>query len=247
MWAVFLRAEGDGPLFLSSVTWAIAFAFLSPRPKRVDAASVLRGRLMKEAHLANALLEQARQGDREALGRLLEAQRAALHRQAERQLDGRIAVRADASDIIQQTFLEAHRSFRQFAGQDARELTAWLQRILDHKVAGAIRDHALLQKRSVRRDRSLDDSHGGVASLKKELDAGLSTPSQKAIRGEEEQHLMEALSGLPDDQREAVRLRHLEGLALADIARHLGRSPAATAGLIKRGLQVLRRNLRRDQ
>jgi RNA polymerase sigma-70 factor (ECF subfamily) len=169
-----------------------------------------------------------------------------LHRQAERQLDERIAVRVDASDIIQQTFLEAHRSFRQFAGRDARELTAWLQRILDHKVAGAIRDHALLQKRSVRRDRSLDDSHGGVASLKKELDAGLSTPSQKAIRGEEEQHLMEALSALPDDQREAVRLRHLEGLALADIARHLGRSPAATAGLIKRGMQVLRRQLRRD-
>ena len=246
MWACFFRAEGDGLLFLSSVSWAIASAFLSPRPKRVDAASVLRGRSMKEARSANALLEQARQGDRDALGRLLEAQRAGLHRQAERQLDGRIAVRVDASDVIQQTFLEAHRSFRQFAGQDARELNAWLQRILDHKVAGAIRDHALLQKRSVRRDRSLDDSHGGMASLKKELDAGLSTPSQKAIRGEEEQHLMEALSALPDDQREAVRLRHLEGLALADIARHLGRSPAATAGLIKRGMQVLRRQLRRD-
>jgi RNA polymerase sigma-70 factor (ECF subfamily) len=201
---------------------------------------------MKEAHSANALLELARQGDREALGRLLEARRAPLHRQAERQLDGRIAVRVDPSDVIQQTFLEAHRSFQQFAGQDARELTAWLQRILDHKIAGAIRDHALLQKRNVHRDRSMDDSHGGMASLKKKLDAGLSTPSQKAIRGEEEHLLMEALNALPDDQREAVRLRHLEGLALADIAQQLGRTPAATAGLIKRGMQVLRRQLRRD-
>ena len=201
---------------------------------------------MKEGRFANALLEKARQGDREALGRLLEAQRAALHRLAERQLGGPIAVRVDASDIIQQTFLEAHRGFRQFAGQDERELTAWLLRILDHKVAGAIRDHALLQKRNVHRDRSMDDSHRGMASLKNELDAGISTPSQKVIRGEEEQLLMKALSVLPDDQREAVRLRHLEGLALADIARHLGRSPAATAGLIKRGMQVLRRRLRRD-
>ena len=200
---------------------------------------------MKEAQFANALLEKARQGDREALGRLLEAQRAALHRLAERQLDGQIAARVDASDIIQQTFLEAHRSFSQFAGQDARELTAWLQGILDHKVAGAIRDHALLQKRSVYRDRSMDDSHGGGASLKNELDAGVSTPSQRAIRGEEEELLMKALSVLPDDQREAVRLRHLEGWALADIARHLGRSPAATAGLIKRGMQALRRQLGR--
>ncbi|HEY7326767.1 MAG TPA: sigma-70 family RNA polymerase sigma factor [Gemmataceae bacterium] len=195
---------------------------------------------------STVLLEQARQGDREALGQLFEAQRAALHRLAERQLDGRIAVRMDASDIIQQTFLEAHRSFRQFVGQNPQQLVAWLEGILDHKIASVIRDHALLQKRAVQRERSLDDSHRGMASLKQELDAGLSTPSQKAMRGEQEQLLMEALSALPDDQRAAVRLRHLEGWALADIARHLGRSPAATAGLIKRGMQALRRQLGRD-
>ena len=202
---------------------------------------------MKEGRFANALLEKARQGDREALGRLLEAQRAALHRLAERQLDERIAVRVDASDIIQQTFLEAHRSFQQFAGQDARQLAAWLERILDHKIAGAIRDHALLQKRNVGRDQSLDDSHGGAGPLKQELDAGLSSPSQKAMRTEEAQRLAQALTALPDDQREAVRLRHLEGWALADIARHLGRTPAATAGLIKRGMQALRRRLHRRE
>jgi RNA polymerase sigma-70 factor (ECF subfamily) len=199
---------------------------------------------MKEAIPPNDLLEQALQGDREALGRLLEAQRAALHRLAERQLEGRIAARVDASDILQQTFLEAHRCFPQFAGHDARELCAWLHSILDHKVAAAIRDHTLLQKRNVGRERSLDDSCGGAAQpLKQELDAGLSTPSQRAIRGEEAERLSRALTALPDDQREAVRLRHLEGWALDDIARHLGRSPAATAGLIKRGMQALRRRL----
>jgi RNA polymerase sigma-70 factor (ECF subfamily) len=202
---------------------------------------------MGEALPANALLEQARRGDREALGRLLEAQRAALHRLAERQLGGRIAARVDASDIIQQTFLEAHRTFPQFAGHDPRELTAWLQIILDHKVAGAIRDHALLQKRDVRRDQSLDDSHGGATPLKQELAAGLSSPSQRAIREEEARLLAQALEVLPEDQREAVRLRHLEGWALADIARHLGRTPAATAGLIKRGMQALRRRLHRRE
>jgi RNA polymerase sigma-70 factor, ECF subfamily len=242
----FFSVEGDGRLVLSSVASAIARGLLELRPKRFTAVSALRGSSMKEADFANALLEQARQGDREALGRLLEAQRAALRRLAQRQLDRRIAVRLDASDIIQQTFLEAHRSFERFAGQDARQLVAWLEGILDHKVAGAIRDHALLQKRNVHQDRSLDDSHGGVASLKQELDAGLSTPSQKAIQGEQEQQLMQALSVLPDDQREAVRLRHLEGWALADIAQHLGRSSAATAGLIKRGMKALRHQLCQD-
>src|SRR5262249_6399683 len=141
------------------------------------------------------------------------------------------------------TFLEAYRSFPQFAGHDVRELGAWLEGILDHKVASAIRDHTLLQKRDMRRERSMDDSQGGGAPFKEGLDAGLSSPSQKAIRGEDVQHLSRALTALPDDQREAVRLRHLEGWALADIARRLGRSPAATAGLIKRGMRALRRQL----
>jgi RNA polymerase sigma-70 factor (ECF subfamily) len=193
----------------------------------------------------NELLRQALQGDREVLGRLLEAQRAALHRLAERQLEGRVAARVGASDVIQQTFLEAYRSFPQFAGRDARELVAWLQRILDHKVASVIRDHTLLQKRNVGRERSLDDSRSGAVSLKQELGVGRSSPSQKAIRGEDEERLSQALTALPGDQREAVRLRHLEGWALADIARHLGRTPAATAGLIKRGLQALRRQMHR--
>jgi RNA polymerase sigma-70 factor (ECF subfamily) len=189
------------------------------------------------------LLQQARRGDLDALGQLLETQRTALRRLAEGRLGERIEVRVDASDVIQQTFLEAHRSFQQFAGQDARELSAWLHGILDHKVAGAVRDHTLLQKRDVRREQSMDDSHGGKAPLKQQLNAGHSSPSQKAIRGEEEQRLFEALTSLPDDQREAVRLRHLEGWALADIAQHLGRSPTATAGLIKRGMQTLRHRL----
>jgi RNA polymerase sigma-70 factor (ECF subfamily) len=199
-----------------------------------------------EALTLDELLDLAIQGDREALGRLLETQRADMHRVAERQLDARIAVRVDASDVIQQTFLEAYRSFPQFAGRDPRELVAWLRSILDHKVAAAIRNHALLQKRNVGRERSLDDSHGGGAPLKADLDAPVSSPSQKAIRGEEAERLAEALAALPDDQREAVRLRHLEGWPLADIARHLGRTPAATAGLIKRGMKALRRELHRS-
>src|SRR5262249_55661756 len=150
---------------------------------------------------ANEWLQQARQGDREALGCLLEAQRAALHRLAERQLGSRIAVRVDASDVIQQTFLEAHRNFPQFAGRDAQDLAAWVQAILDHKVASAIRDHTLLQKRNVRRERSMDESRAGEGSVKQELDAGLTSPSQKVMRGEDAERLTQALVALPDDQR----------------------------------------------
>jgi len=190
------------------------------------------------------LIEWARRGNGEALGRLLELHRPVLHRLAVRQLDGRVAVRVAASDVIQQTFLEAHRRFGQFAGRREQEWAAWLRAILDHRVAGAIRDHALLQKRTVRRERSMDDEQGSKPGLKQGLDAGYSSPSQQAMRVEDEARLEGALGALPEDQREAVRLRHLEGWALEDIARRLDRTPAATAGLIKRGMQALRRRLR---
>ena len=196
-----------------------------------------------DAASTSDLLERARRGDAEALGRLLELHRPVLHHLAQRQLDGRIAVRVAASDVIQQTFLEAHRRFGQFAGREELEWNAWLRAILEHRVAGAIRDHALLQKRTVRRERSMDQDQGSEPGLKQGLDAGHSSPSQKAMRVEEKARLEGALGALPEDQREAVRLRHLEGWALADIARRMNRTPAATAGLIKRGMQALRRRL----
>jgi RNA polymerase sigma-70 factor (ECF subfamily) len=189
------------------------------------------------------LLRQARQGDEAALGRLLEQHRESLNRLAERQLQGRLAVRAGASDVVQQTFLEAHRCFGQFAGQGDAELLSWLRTILQHNIAGIIRDHALLQKRSVRREQSLADSHGGAASTPPEPAAKQSTPSQRAMRSEDADRLERGLAALPEDQREAVRLRHLEGWPLDRIAEHMGRSAAATAGLIKRGMQALRKQL----
>jgi RNA polymerase sigma-70 factor (ECF subfamily) len=193
---------------------------------------------------ARDLLARARQGDSAARGQLLELYRPRLHEMAARQLDGRVAVRVDPSDLIQQTNLEALRSFGQFLGQDEGQWVAWLQTILERRVALAIRDHALLQKRTVRREQSMDQEAGSESGLKQGLDAGYTPPSQQAMRLEEEARLARALDTLPADQREAVRLRHLERRPLADVARQLNRSRAATAGLIKRGLKALRRHFR---
>jgi RNA polymerase sigma-70 factor (ECF subfamily) len=66
------------------------------------------------------------------------------------------------------------------------------------------------------------------------------TASQRVVKGEMALQLANVLDNLPDGQREAVRMRHLEGLSLAEIAQHLDKTTVATAGLIKRGLQALR-------
>ncbi len=193
------------------------------------------------------LIDRARRGQPEALGRLLEDRRGALKAAAERQLRGRLSARLDASDVVQLTFLEAHQSFGQFHGEGEPELAAWLRRILHHNIASVVRDNTIAARRDARRERSLFDPAAGAggdgSALWRALDGGGPSPSHGAIRVEDVNRLVTALASLPADQREAVRLRHLEGWSLAAIADKLGRSRPAAAGLIKRGIQALRREL----
>jgi RNA polymerase sigma-70 factor (ECF subfamily) len=79
------------------------------------------------------------------------------------------------------------------------------------------------------------------------LAAQQSSPSRRAQRHEQAAALMEALSRLPEAQREALVLRHCENRSLADISRQLNRTPAAVAGLLKRGLKQLREHLRHPE
>src|SRR3954471_4459865 len=96
--------------------------------------------MMVEEAGVRDLIEQARNGDVRALGRLLEAARPTLERLARRELGERLAGRVDPSDLVQQTYLEAHRAFAQFRGMSAAELAGWLRRALVNNLAEAIRN-----------------------------------------------------------------------------------------------------------
>ena len=159
---------------------------------------------------------------------------------ARAQLNPRLRGRLDPSDIVQQTLLEAHRDASQFRGQTAAELAAWLRMMLARNLANAARDHTR-DRRDVARERSLSAAlDESSARLEAFLAAEQSSPSQRANRDEELRRLATALATLADGQREAVELRHLHGWPLAEIAAHLGRTPAAVAGLLHRGLAELR-------
>jgi RNA polymerase sigma-70 factor, ECF subfamily len=155
-------------------------------------------------------------------------------------LGGRLRGKLDPSDVVQQTLLEAHRDAAQFRGTTDAERAAWLRQALARNLANAARD-LTRAKRDVGRERSLqaalDDSS---ARLEAWLVAEQSSPSQRAARGEDLLRLAAALAQLPDAQRQALELRHLHGRPLADIAGEMGRTPAAVAGLLHRGLAQLR-------
>jgi RNA polymerase sigma-70 factor (ECF subfamily) len=161
----------------------------------------------------------------------LEKYRAYLLLLADRQLDPKLRQRVAASDIVQQTMLEAFRNRDQFRGSTSGEQAVWLRQILNRNLADAAK-----HERAGKRDRQRESP----AETAEWLPADQSSPSQKATREEEAARLAKALAELPDAQREAVTLQHWHGLKLSEIGERLDKSPAAVAGLLKRGLQRLR-------
>lgn len=160
------------------------------------------------------------------------------------QFDPRLREKLDASDVVQQTMLEAHRQRGQYRGRSEGERVAWLRQILAHNMADALRGFRRA-KRDVARERSIERALGqSSARLEAWLAAEQSSPSQRAIRKERTLRLAEALDVLPEAQREAVELHYWQGRSLAEIATHLDRSTAAVAGLLQRGLKKLRHHLR---
>jgi len=152
----------------------------------------------------------------------------------------RHASRIEASDLVQQTLLEACQKQNQFRGQSDAELAAWLKQMLAHNLADALRGRERA-KRDARRERSLEMTIEDSFSRADDwLAAKQSSPSQQAIRIEELLRLADGLAQLPDDQRESLVLHHLQGWSLAQIAKHLGRSESAVTGLLRRGMKKLR-------
>jgi RNA polymerase sigma-70 factor (ECF subfamily) len=162
---------------------------------------------------------------------------------ARMQLASRPTVKFEASDLVQATLLKAHAQRQDFRGQSDGEMQAWLRCILAGTLADAFRrEHR--GKRDVARERSLEAAlEQSSAQLVKWLQGSSLSPSQKAMRNELMLEMMSALARLPEAQREAIMLHYLQGLPISELSRRIGRSPAAVAGLLQRGLKALRRSI----
>jgi RNA polymerase sigma-70 factor (ECF subfamily) len=143
--------------------------------------------------------------------------------------------RLDIEGVVQQTLMEAWRSAPERAGW-----SAWLRRLLANNLADSLR-RLRADKRDIARERSLESGlAASSAKLGQFLIADQSSPSARLAREEQALRVASALEQLPDAQREALVLQHWHGLPLAEIGQRLDRTPAAVAGLLKRGLRRLR-------
>jgi RNA polymerase sigma-70 factor (ECF subfamily) len=187
-----------------------------------------------------ALVAAAVGGDRVALERLLLAHYDELARRVAARLPARIQAIQAVEDILQITFSQAFRDIGDFEPRTNASFGNWLARIAENRLLDAIKQHdAPKRGGDLRRvaDAARDDSR--ILSLWEWIAANDTSPSSVVAREEALHALHVALAALPEDQREAIRLKHLEGKSLEDTAAAMGRTPDAVRGLIHRGKEQL--------
>lgn len=183
-------------------------------------------------------LSEARSGSRDAIGTVLETYRPYLLKIARHKLDPGLAAKGGASDLVQETFLEAFRDFGHFSGSTPNEFQAWLRCLLIHHAGKLRRCYRATRKRQSSREQSIDAGDGlmsGVGPV-----ALQTSPSGRAVANERIQAIERAIGRLPDDYREVIRLRYREQRSLDEIAALMGRSPSAVTMLWFRAIRRIR-------
>lgn len=188
-----------------------------------------------------ALIERAIAGDMQALESLLHARHDRLIRYVEKHMPPELRGAIEAADIVQDTYFEACRLFSGFqpAGDDS--LFRWLVTIARHRTV----DHLRAFRARIKLGRSLQDAaEEPVASLLEDLAVYRRTPSRSAASHEAMLALERAIERLPEEHRQVVQLRHIDGLSVEEVAQKMGRTPQAVYWLTSRALAAIREDLR---
>ena len=191
---------------------------------------------------AQQLLIEARGGDGATLGRLLEQYRNYLRLLARIEIGRKLQGKLDASDLVQEVFLDAHRYFPTFRGTAEAQFVHWLREILAGTLANQVRRYFGTQARDLKLERSIaaDLDHSSMALGRIPVDPNPS-PSEHVMRGEQSLLVAEALANLAPDYQTVIVLRHLEGLTFPQVALRMERSVDSVEKLWLRGLAQLRK------
>jgi RNA polymerase sigma-70 factor (ECF subfamily) len=188
------------------------------------------------------LLVRLRSGDEAALAEFVEANRPALMSFLHARIGSHLAKKVEPDDILQDACMEAIRSLDK-APLDTWDPLHWLFQICERKIIDAHRRHFESQKRNAAREASIPDGSeeaGGLANL---LAASMTTPSAAFSRDQRQLRVLAAIDTLPEDQREALRLRYLVGLPSKEIAQKLGKTDGAVRVMLSRSLGKLQEML----
>jgi RNA polymerase sigma-70 factor (ECF subfamily) len=193
------------------------------------------------------LLERIRRGDRDALGEMFIRSRDRLRRMVRLRLDRRLQGRIDASDVLQEAYLDIARRAVEYASRPEMPFFLWLRMVTGQKLLEVHRRHLQTQMRDVGQEVSLYQGAlpaADSASLAAQLMGHLTSPSQAAVRAELQIRLQEVLNAMDGLDREILALRHFEELDNGEVASILGLSKAAASNRYVRALKRLKAELR---
>ncbi len=186
------------------------------------------------------LLNLARSGDQEAQDRLFELCRNYISIIARAQIGTWLQTKVDASDLVQQTLLDAHRGMNDFRGASEGEWLGWLRQILNNNTTDYIRKYRGAEKRDIRREVSIDQGTPDNSEMKIQLQSDCDTPSQIIQQREQEVRMANAISTLAPDYQQVIILRNLQRLSFNEVAQDMDRSRSAVQMLWMRALKQLK-------
>jgi len=192
------------------------------------------------------LLERIREGDQQALAEIFTRCRDRLRRMVRLRLDRRLQGRIDASDVLQEAFLEISQRAAEYAARPELPFFLWLRLVTGQKLLEFHRRHLQTQMRDVGHEVSLHQGalpEADSASLAAQLLGRLTSASHAAIRAELQLRLQELLNGMDDLDREVLALRHFEELNNGEVAVVLNLSKAAASNRYIRALKRLKHEL----
>ncbi len=199
--------------------------------------------MVPERPETQALLDQAREGQAAAVEQLLTVHRDPLRRMIGLRLDPALAARVDASDVVQDVLLEAHRRLSDYLRNPAMPFHLWLRHIAKDHIIDAHRRHRQAQRRSLDREQPLVpaglDDHSSFELAGQILDQEM-TPATAAIRHELQKRLDLAVAALEEDDREVILMRHGEQLSNQEVAGALELTEAAASMRYLRAVRRLR-------
>jgi RNA polymerase sigma-70 factor (ECF subfamily) len=188
----------------------------------------------------NRWVRRALDGDAESLNRLLDVHRDRLRRIIAMRISPRLSARIDASDVLQDTYVEATRALPQYQANPGLPFFLWLRHLAHQRVIQLCRAHLLAQRRSVDREQSFNGfSDPTSESIAEQLIGRTSTPSHQAMRAEARQQLTQTLHRMEPTDREVLMLRHFERLSGPETAAVLCISHEAVKKRYRRALQRL--------
>jgi RNA polymerase sigma-70 factor (ECF subfamily) len=186
-------------------------------------------------------LDELRSGDASALGRLFDRHRPGLGRFVAHRLDPRVRARFDASDVVQETELEAYRRMDDFLRRRPMPFRVWLRKTAYERLLKLRRHHVVAARRSVARELGLPD-RSSLLLARPFLDPG-SSPERRLARGDLVRRVRQSLAELSETDREVLLMRHVDGLPYRDIGCLLDLDPATARKRYGRALLRLRQVL----